>query len=104
MSSFDQSREELLNAILDRAAVDMAFRRALLTDPQAAIYERFGVHIPADFRIKFVEKDPDVDALVVLPDPRPTGELSDGDLDVVAGGAHATYQWAPPRPPGGGPQ
>jgi hypothetical protein len=37
--------------------------------------------------MKFVERDPDVDALIVLPDfKRTDGELSDHELESVAGG------------------
>lgn len=80
--------QEALKAILERASVDAGFRARLLTDPRAAIQQAFGVIIPASFRVKFVERAPDVDALIVLPDFQDAdGELSNGDLQAVAGGA-----------------
>jgi hypothetical protein len=83
-----------LERILDRAAMDPAFRARLLTEPREAILETFGVSIPSTFRIKFVERGPDVDALVVLPDMRRfAGELSDDDLEPVSGGAGRS-DWA----------
>jgi hypothetical protein len=83
--------DQALNAVVARAATDLAFRRQLLTDPRRAILDAFGVTIPADFRIKFIEKDSSVDALVVLPDVHRVeaedGAVSDADLEAVSGGA-----------------
>jgi len=84
-----------LQSILDRASTDLAFRGRLLRNPRDAILETFGVTIPAAFRIKFIERDPDVDALVVLPDiALPSGELSDDELESVSGGVEESAEWA----------
>ncbi|HWO24187.1 MAG TPA: hypothetical protein VNO30_35835 [Kofleriaceae bacterium] len=81
------AQQEALEQVLTRAAVDLDFRKALLVDPRKAILDGFGVRIPATFRLKFVERAKDVDALIVLPDfQRQDGELEDDDLDMVAGG------------------
>lgn len=83
----NEDRQKLLDDIMRRAAEDADFRRFLLADPKEAIYQSFGVRVPLNFRIRFIEKGNDVDALVVLPDAvRPDNELSDDDLDAVAGG------------------
>lgn len=90
------AHQEALEQILNRATVDVAFRKALLHDPRKAILEGLGVRIPAGFRVKFIERQKDVDALIVLPDlERCDGELDDEDLDAVAGGAEAdpTNNW-----------
>ena len=75
---------------LDLADLDLSdldFRKALLVDPRKAILDGLGVHIPASFRVKFIERDKEIDALIVLPDlQRQDGELDDGDLEAVAGG------------------
>jgi hypothetical protein len=77
----------MLNAILARAASDPSFRAGLLVEPKQTISQVFGVTIPPQFRLRFIEKDADLDALVVLPDLRIEGaELSERDLDVVNGG------------------
>jgi hypothetical protein len=82
------AQQQALEKILTRASADAEFRTGLLADPRRAIYDALGVRIPQTFRVKFVEKDSDIDALIVLPDlQRPDGELSERDLDVVAGGA-----------------
>lgn len=81
------AHQEALEQILTRAAVDLDFRKALLHDPRKAILDGLGIRIPASFRVKFIERGKDVDALIVLPDlQRTDGELDDCDLEAVAGG------------------
>jgi len=94
MLQSDKERRAL-QSILDRASTDLAFRGRLLSDPRDAILDAFGVAIPHNFRIKFVEREPGVDALVVLPDVvNRSTELSDEELDTVAGGVEETAEWA----------
>lgn len=81
------TEQRALEAVLQRATVDLDFRQQLLTTPRQAIEEAYGVSIPSNFRVKFIERDRDVDALIVLPDVSRNGdELSDEDLEDVAGG------------------
>ena len=89
----------LLDRVLERAEEDAAFRAALLADPGPALRDAFGVSLPPGYRVRFVEKPADVDALIVLPDPRrPGGELDDDELDQAAGG-----DGGDPPPPDGDP-
>jgi hypothetical protein len=81
------AHQEALEQILARAGVDREFRKALLADPRKAILDGLGVHIPGSFRVKFIERDKNVDALIVLPDLQSQdGELDECDLAAVAGG------------------
>ena len=90
------NRDDLRDRILQRAAVDREFRQGLLDAPRRTIRATFGVEIPEDYRLRFVEKDPDVDSLVVLPDFRGDDEeLDDDDLDRVAGGFETDFYWSP---------
>ncbi|HEX8212565.1 MAG TPA: NHLP leader peptide family RiPP precursor [Longimicrobium sp.] len=80
-------RNELLERVVQRATVDRAFRARLVADPYSAIFETFGVNLTPAFRVRFIEKDPGLDLLVVLPDLEgERDELSDDELDEVAGG------------------
>ena len=83
-----------------RAATDAAFRRALLDDPARALRETLGIALPPGFRVRFVERPPELDALVVLPDFRAEGddELTEEEMEAAAGG---TEEWGtePPPPP-----
>lgn len=82
--------EVILNRILQRSVTDKAFRTRLVTTPESAIEEIIGVPVaslPKPVRVRFVEKDAGLDALVVLPDfADPEGTLSDAELEAVAGG------------------
>jgi len=85
-----QREQDAMSAVMARAEIDAAFRHRLLAEPRQAIYDTFGIRIPEQFRIRFIERSADVDALVVLPDLREAAaELSDHDLEQVTGGAHA---------------
>ena len=50
-----------------RAAIDREFRRRLLEAPKEAIAEAFGIELPSTLRIAFIEKDPGIDVMLVLP-------------------------------------
>lgn len=76
-----------LDAILERASVDREFRQQLMVDWRRTIQHSFGIMVPPAFNMRFVERDAGVDALIVLPDfKNADGELSDHDLEAVAGG------------------
>ena len=99
MSSITEAaREQLMGEIMDRAATDQMFRSQLMEDPVPAIRSEFGVEIPHSYRIRFIERDRDLDALVVLPDfagdpIHGNGELCDDDLDHVCGGTGDDPEW-----------
>jgi hypothetical protein len=77
--------------------VDRAFRQQLLADPRRALRDELGLTIPDHFRIKFIERGPDLDALVVLPDLKADDEeLSENELEAVSGGAHHYAAWSDP--------
>ena len=82
----NKKTDDLLKEVLERAATDRDFRGRLLADPVAAIRMAFGVILPHNYRIKFMERPRDLDALIVLPDVGGRGELDEDDLDLVAGG------------------
>jgi len=94
MLQSDKERRAL-ESILNRASTDVEFRRRLLDDPRGAIFDAFGVAIPSTFRIKFIERGPGVDALVVLPDlATHSAELTDDELESVSGGVEEDAEWA----------
>ena len=83
----DDREQQLLKAVLKRATVNRPFREALLTDPHTAIEQTFGIKIPAHYRVRFVEREAGVDALIVLPDFNPgAGGGSDNGSEDLAGG------------------
>ena len=94
-------RSKALQAVLARASTDRDFRQQLLVDPKRAIRDALGIQIPQTFRLRFIERDPTVDSLVVLPDfISPDGELSDSDLETIAGGTDGSWDGGGPPPNG----
>jgi hypothetical protein len=83
----DPNNEQLLKAIIARSGQDAAFRKLLLTNSRKAIEQAAGMPVPATLKVKFVEKDPGVDFMFVLPDlVTEEGELTEEEVAGVAGG------------------
>jgi len=86
MSWNEQHAQEVLRKVVARATTDMDFRKQALQDPAAAIAKEDPTPIPEGFKIRFVENQ-GANLTVVLPDPvSAEGELSDAELEQVAGG------------------
>ncbi len=82
---------EVMRGLLSRSATDRGFRQKLLTEPRAAIAEYTGRDVPDSFDVVFVENT--AAATIVLPDPvDPEAELSEAELETVAGGTE-TLEW-----------
>lgn len=77
--------KEVYEAVLRAAVTDEEFRAAFLEDPAAAIEQLTGVKIPEGFKLKVLEEDPDCDMTILLP-PMISDELSEEDMNQVAGG------------------
>jgi hypothetical protein len=76
---------EIYVKVQQLATTDEEFRAELLKDSSAAIAKVAGEELPADFKVKVVENDPQYAATFVLP-PMAGEELADDELDSVAGG------------------
>jgi len=84
MAETKQDNAAAYGKIVAKAWRDPAFKAKLLADPQAILKDA-GVAVPAGVTVKVVENSASLFHLV-LP-PKPTGEISDEDLDRVAGGS-----------------
>ncbi len=82
---------EMKDRILDRAAEDGEFRARLIADPKAAISSEIGIAIPEGFDIVVHEDSATTAHLVLAPSP----ELTEADLEKVAGGwgSYGTGLW-----------
>lgn len=83
------SRQALEEQIVKRAQEDPAFREELLRDPQAALAQLAGGALPPGVDIVVHEETPRTIHLVLPPNPHraESWELTDADLDKVAGGS-----------------
>jgi hypothetical protein len=87
MHNLNEDDSKLLNDVLNRSATDPSFRTQLIKSPHAAVKAAFGVTLPTDLAIRFVEQPADIDALIVLPNYiEADGELTPSELESVAGG------------------
>ena len=82
-------REQMERRLVEKSLQDESFRQELLADPRAAVEQELGTRLPEDVRVVAVEETADT-AYLVLPlrstDGQEAGELSDQELEAVAGG------------------
>ncbi len=84
------------NQLIAKALTDPRFKAELLQNPAAAIETVTGVKVAAGVTVKIVEDSASVVHLVI-PNGLPPehGQLSDGELGKVAGGAASTKLLVP---------
>ncbi|MFK7692789.1 NHLP leader peptide family RiPP precursor [Paenibacillus sp. HJGM_3] len=86
MSEWNQEKvQEALKTVFAKAATDKSFRELAMSNPAEAVKAASGVDLPAGFTVRFVENG-GADATFVLPDFVGDSELSDEQLEAVAGG------------------
>jgi hypothetical protein len=82
-------REQMERRLVQRSLREDAFRQRLLEDPKAAVEKELGVRLPEEVRVVALEESADT-MYLVLPSASPAsdegGELSDRELEAVAGG------------------
>jgi len=85
------NRAQLESQLIVKAAADTAFREQLLANPRKAIASIIGKELPGEIEVTVFEETPNRLCLVLPPQPAPTGEieLSEADLEGVAGGRMA---------------
>ncbi len=71
--------------VIARAWADPAFKTQLLSDPKAAI-AGYGIDLPAGWNLKIVENTADTIHMVLPATPSQAANLSDADLQNLAGG------------------
>lgn len=76
--------EGILESILRRASYDKAFRSLALSDPEALL-QKYGVKLPNDSKIRFVESGHRGDEHSIPLPPLMKISLEDEDLKVIVG-------------------
>lgn len=84
------SRRELEEKIVARAWKDDAFRKSFVADPKGAFEKRLGQKLPAGLKIAAYEEDANHLHFVIPAKPGNVAELSDAELEKVAGGITPT--------------
>lgn len=76
-------RQEVEEKLIKKAWADSEFKKQLLSNPKAAIEKEIGKPLPEKFVVKAVEETSDIAYIRI---PRNPEELSDSEMDNVAGG------------------
>jgi nitrile hydratase alpha subunit len=85
------AREEAEKQLIAKAWKDPKFRQSLIQNPREVISKEFGIEIPPDISVKVLEETSDNLYLVLPASPAAGGgELSDMELEAIAGGATKT--------------
>ena len=81
-----QELEELITKMTKKAMTDAAFRKEVLADATKALEKLAGKPLPEGSSLKCIEKDPNYQTTLVLPDLIDQEKLDDDSLQKVAGG------------------
>jgi hypothetical protein len=95
-SSGGGGRAEVERTLVQRSMEDEDFRQMLLDDPKGAVEQELGSRLPEGVEVRAVEESAQI-IYLVLPSASPLGqggELSDQELDEVAGGDESDNPWA----------
>ena len=74
------------SSLIVRAIEDEVFKQELISDPNGVIERELGIQLPSGGQIRVLAQDANVEYLVLPPQPAPDGELSEEELEAVAGG------------------
>jgi hypothetical protein len=88
-ASGGDGRTAVTRRLIERSLENEEFRQGLLEDPRSAVEQELGTRLPEGVEVRVVEETADTIYLVV-PGASPigeSGELSDQELEVVAGGS-----------------
>ena len=87
----EMSRQEMAALIVQRAWKDEAFRSEFLADAKGTIEKYSGEKLPDDLRVLAHPEDVQTVHFVIPPKPMNVDELSDEDLEKVAGGVDIIF-------------
>jgi len=81
------SRKDVREALIRDALKDQSFRESLLVNPKLAVERALGTKLPENMEVEVLQ-DTDEKMFIVLPMQLPfeAGDLSDAELEQVAGG------------------
>ncbi len=82
-----QERAKIVETIITRAWADESFKAQLLENPAKALEAAFATKLPPSISVKAIEETAETRYLVIPYRPKAGDELSNEELEAVAGGA-----------------
>ncbi len=86
MASAPSPRLEMEAALVKKCWQEPEFRKQVVADPKGMFEKATGQKLPGDFKIFIHEEDRNTFHLSIPPAPKDASELSDDELERVAGG------------------
>jgi hypothetical protein len=80
------TRRDLETALIEKCWKDAEFKRQVISDPKGMLERHTGQKLPAQVKIFVHEEDANTLHFAIPPAPTNLSELSDEDLEKVAGG------------------
>ncbi|NJO02949.1 MAG: NHLP leader peptide family natural product precursor [Bacteroidia bacterium] len=85
---FNDSLEDAVETVLDKAISNDSFKKLLMADPKGTLANELpDFYVPADYKIYFHENTPKEIHLLIPSLAAEENELSEAELDAVAGGS-----------------
>ncbi len=81
-----EKQEKVVKTVLDKSLNDVEFRKELVSHPHRAIQEATGEIVPDGIRLQFVDQSAAHLTVVLPPMKTASDELSEQQLEAVAGG------------------
>jgi hypothetical protein len=92
-----QERAKMVETVIMRAWADESFKAQLVENPGKALEAAFGTKLPPSIAVKVIEETAETRYLVIPYRPKAGDELSNQELEAVAGGGSGTSISATPR-------
>ena len=86
METQTNTRRDIETALIEKCWKDPDFKRAVVSDPKGVLERQTGRKLPPNLKIVIHEEDANTLHLSIPPAPANVAELSDDDLERVAGG------------------
>jgi hypothetical protein len=80
------TKHQLETNLIEKCWKDPGFREKVLKDPKGMLEGFFGKSLPSDYKVVIHEEDANTLHLAIPPAPSKVTELSDEELERVAGG------------------
>lgn len=90
MQTQTATRRDVETALIEKCWKDAEFKKQVVSDPKGMLEQHTGQKLPPELRIFIHEEDANTLHFSILPAPSNLAELSDQDLERVAGGTDIT--------------